>query len=147
MGKVGWLVAFVYTAAAAMRLARFNTQVGVADKRFFQGLPSPTAAAILAGLVWVFEDYGLMATDVSWLIAALVLLVGMLMVSNVRYHSFKDLDLHGRVPFVMALVVVSVLVLITVQPPMILFLVFLGYALSGPIYTLSVLRELRKQKS
>ena len=146
MGKVGWLVAFVYTAAAALRLARFNTQVGVADKRFFQGLPSPTAAAILAGLVWVFEDYGLTATDVSWVIAGLALIIGVLMVSNVRYHSFKDLDLHGRVPFVMALVVVSVLVLVTVQPPVILFLGFLGYALSGPIYTLSALRGLRKQK-
>ena len=108
MGKLGWLAAFMYTAGAALRLARFNTQVGIAGKRYFQGLASPAAAALVAGLVWVGIDY----TDngTVWKIPALLvtLFAGIFMVSNVRYRSFKDLDLKNKVPFVALLLVVLI---------------------------------------
>lgn len=135
MGKVGWLGAFVYAAAAALRLARFNTQVGVADKRFFQGLPSPAAAALVAGMVWVGEDLGLVGRNwylVAW---AVTLFAALLMVSNVRFNSFKDLDIRNRVPFVVLLLAVLLFVTISISPPLMLFGAFLVYALSGPIHT------------
>jgi CDP-diacylglycerol--serine O-phosphatidyltransferase len=143
LGKLGWLAAFVYTAAAALRLARFNTQIGVADKRYFQGLPSPSAAAIVAGMVWAATDQGLAGESVRYGAFALTLVAGVLMVSNVRYHSFKGFDLRGKVPFVAALVVVLVFVLISVHPPHTLFAGFLVYAASGPILTLVQLRRRR----
>ncbi|WP_295389227.1 CDP-diacylglycerol--serine O-phosphatidyltransferase [uncultured Thiodictyon sp.] len=143
LGKVGWLAAFVYCAAAALRLARFNTQVGTADKRFFQGLPSPSAAAVVAGGIWIGADQGIDPSYVSWVVAALTAGTGLLMVSNFRYFSFKQLDLQGRVPFVLAVVVMLVIALILIQPPIVLFLGFLGYAISGPVWTLKSLRDRR----
>jgi CDP-diacylglycerol---serine O-phosphatidyltransferase len=133
MGKLGWLAAFIYTAGAGLRLARFNTQVGVADKRFFRGLPSPAAAALLVGLVWVLHANGVPGREIS--IAALVVtvLAGVLMVSNIRYRSFKDVDLRGRVSFMTILSLPLVLVLLFQDPPLVLFLTFLLYALSGPL--------------
>lgn len=147
MGKLGWLAAFIYTAMAALRLARFNTQLAVADKRYFQGLASPSAAAILAGLVWVSEDAGIAADSLDWLCFGLTVATGALMVSNVRYYSFKGLDLRGKVPFVAILVVVLIYVAITLDPPKILFAFFLLYALSGPVTTLFLLRRLRRQRA
>ncbi|WP_455203714.1 CDP-diacylglycerol--serine O-phosphatidyltransferase [Kaarinaea lacus] len=146
LGKLGWLAAFVFAAAAALRLARFNTQVGIADKRFFQGLASPAAAAVVAGAVWVGVDYGQQGMD--WRVPAFIvtLAVGMLMVSNVRYRSFKDLDLKGKVPFVALLVVVLVFVLISIDPPQVLFGLFFVYACSGPITTLITLRKRKAQR-
>jgi CDP-diacylglycerol--serine O-phosphatidyltransferase len=146
LGKVGWLAAFVYCAAAALRLARFNTQIGTADKRFFQGLPSPSAAAIIAGGVWIGADQGIDPSYVSWVVAALTAGAGLLMVSNFRYFSFKQLDLQGRVPFVLTVVVMLVIALILIQPPIVLFLGFLGYAISGPVWTLISLRERRASR-
>lgn len=146
--KLGWLVAFIYTVAAALRLARFNTQVGIADKRYFQGLPSPAAAALLAGLVWVVESNQIQTGLESMLAMLLTVATGILMVSNVRFSSFKELNLKDKVPFVTLLLVVLVLVVITLKPAMILFLIFLVYALSGPVLTLIGLRKtrnLRKQ--
>ncbi len=133
MGKLGWLAAFIFTAGAGLRLARFNTQVGVADKRFFRGLPSPAAAALLVGLVWVLHANGVPGREIS--IAALVVtvLAGVLMVSNIRYRSFKDVDLRGRVSFMTILSLPLVLVLLFQDPPLVLFLTFLLYALSGPL--------------
>lgn len=133
MGKLGWLAAFIYTAGAGLRLARFNTQVGVADKRFFRGLPSPAAAALLVGLVWVLHANGVPGREIS--IAALIVtvLAGVLMVSNIRYRSFKDVDLRGRVSFMTILSLPLVLVLLFQDPPLVLFLTFLLYALSGPL--------------
>lgn len=133
MGKLGWLAAFIYTAGAGLRLARFNTQVGVADKRFFRGLPSPAAAALLVGLVWVLHANGVPGREIS--IAALVVTVmaGVLMVSNIRYRSFKDVDLRGRVSFMTILSLPLLLVLLFQDPPLVLFLTFLLYALSGPV--------------
>lgn len=133
MGKLGWLAAFIYTAAAGLRLARFNTQVGVADKRYFRGLPSPAAAAVVVGLVWVLSTYGVPGREMS--IAALIVTVtaGVLMVSNIRYRSFKDVNLRGRVSFMTILALPLVFVLLFQDPPQVLFLTFLVYALSGPM--------------
>lgn len=146
MGKLGWLAAFVYTAGTALRLARFNTQAGSPDKRYFQGLASPAAAAVMAGMVWVGQDYLIEGRSVSYLVFVITIMVGMLMVSNVRYRSFKDLDLKGKVPFVAILVVVLVFVLISIDPPQVLFVVFVGYALSGPVVTLLTLRRRRAER-
>jgi CDP-diacylglycerol--serine O-phosphatidyltransferase len=146
LGKLGWLAAFIYTAGTALRLARFNTQVGRADKRFFQGLASPAAAGLLAGLVWVSHGYVPTGKSISYLALVVTILAGVLMVSNVRYRSFKDLDLKGRVPFVALLVVVLVFVLISIDPPQVLFGIFALYALSGPVMTLWSLRRHRAER-
>jgi len=141
MGKVGWMVAFIYVAGAALRLARFNTQVGTADKRYFIGLASPAAAGVVAGIVWAFSDYGIQGSKMSFLVALMVAAAGMLMVSNIKYNSFKELDLKGRVPFVAILVVVLVFAVVFSDPPRILLLAFLVYAASGPIQYLLQLRR------
>lgn len=132
LGKLGWTAAFIYAAAAALRLARFNIQVGVVDKRYFIGLPSPSAAALIAGLVWVGADYGMPGEDIPLLTFPLTVLTGLLMVSNVRFKSFKDLDLRGKIPFVAMLVMVLIFVFISIDPPVVLFSIALVYALSGP---------------
>ncbi|MCR4347497.1 MAG: CDP-diacylglycerol--serine O-phosphatidyltransferase [Sulfuricaulis sp.] len=144
MGKLGWLAAFIYTAAAGLRLARFNTQVGIADKRFFRGLPSPAAAAVVVGLVWVLHANGVPGREIS--IAALIVTVvaGVLMVSNIRYRSFKDVNLRGRVSFMTILTLPLVFVLLFQDPPQVLFLTFLVYALSGPMAFL--FRRARREK-
>lgn len=134
--KLGWLAAFVYTAAAALRLARFNAQVGTTDKRYFIGLASPSAAAIMVGLVWVGNDLGIRGTQLLWLAFIITIGTGVLMVSNIRYHSFKQFDLRGRVPFMTILVVVLILVFASIDPPKILFTGFLIYGLSGPVMVL-----------
>jgi len=134
LGKIGWVAAFVYVAGAALRLARFNTQLGVADKNFFTGLASPSAAAIVVGTVWVFSESGVAGKDLAWLMALIVPLAGILMVSNVRYHSFKGLDLRGKVPFVALLAVVMVFVVVSIDPAKVLLGVFMAYAVSGPLY-------------
>lgn len=141
-GKLGWLAAFIYTASAALRLARFNTQVGVADKRYFQGLPSPSAAAAVVGMVWVGFDMGIQGPDVAIPALVLTILVGILMVSNVLYYSFKEVNFKHRVPVLTILVFVLALAFASIDPPTVLFGVFLLYVLSGPV--LSVLRRLRK---
>jgi CDP-diacylglycerol--serine O-phosphatidyltransferase len=143
LGKLGWLAAFVYTAGAALRLARFNTQVGRQDKHYFQGLPSPSAAAILAGAVWVAVEYGIDGADVSWLAGLLTGGAGLLMVSNIRYHSFKQVDFRGKVPFFAIVVIMLVFAVVIVQPPLVLSLMFLAYAVSGPVLTLFHLRRHR----
>ena len=146
LGKLGWLAAFIYTAGAALRLARFNTQVATANKRYFQGLASPAAAAVVAGMVWVGSDYGQVGTDWRIPVFALTLMVGLLMVSNIRYRSFKDLDLKGKIPFFAMLVVVLVFVFISIDPPQVLFSIFFLYAISGPIYTLVTRRKRRAER-
>lgn len=143
LGKLGWLAAFVYTAGAALRLARFNTQIGVADKRFFQGLPSPAAAAVIAGSVWVATDYGVSGGDVSYLVCLLTGVTGLLMVSNFRYNSFKEVNFKGKVPFFSIVVIMLVFAVIVVQPHVVLFILFLTYAFSGPVLTLLHLRRRR----
>ena len=144
LGKLGFVVAFMYAAGAALRLARFNTQVGIADKRYFQGLPSPSAAALVAALVW-FGDYIDARESGLMMAAALVVTVAgaLLMVSNMRYYSFKEFDLHGRVPFVAVLAVVMGFVLISIEPASVLLITFGGYAVSGVFETLTQRRRRR----
>lgn len=144
LGKVGWSAAFIYAAGAALRLARFNTQAASADKRFFQGLPSPAAAALVAGMIWLGDSQGLLGQgSVIAFALPVTVIAGVLMVSNIRYHSFKQFDLHGRVPFVTVSVIVLGFVFIAINPPMTLFLIALSYAASGPIMTLVLLRRHR----
>lgn len=143
LGKLGWLAAFIFAAAGALRLARFNTQVSIADKRYFQGLPIPAAAGVLASMVWLCVDSEILGDGVSMMTAALAIIIAILMVSNVRYYSFKEIDLKGRVPFVAILLVVLAFVGISLDPPKILFLIFFCYALSGPILTLRALYKAR----
>lgn len=141
MDKIGWAVTFIYVAGAALRLARFNTQIGSVDKKYFVGLASPSAAACVAGLVWCFHDN----EPSGWLSMLTLLIVGgsgVLMVSNILYKSFKDLDLRGRVPFAAILLVVLIFVVIALDPATVLFSVFLLYALSGPARAL--LRKARR---
>ncbi len=131
LGKIGWLAAFVYTAGAALRLARFNSRLEVADSNFFQGLPSPSAAAIVASSVWVAVDNSIDAVQVAWVAAVITGGCGLLMVSNVRYPSFKHIDLKGKVPFFAVVIIALVFAVILIQPPLILFAVFAGYTLYG----------------
>ncbi|WP_218814300.1 CDP-diacylglycerol--serine O-phosphatidyltransferase [Rickettsiella endosymbiont of Dermanyssus gallinae] len=146
LGKLGWLAAFIFAAAGALRLARFNTQALVMDKRYFQGLPIPAAAGILASMVWLSVDSGIPGEVVDMTAAVLAVLAAILMVSNIRYYSFKEIDLKGRVPFVAILLVVLVFVGISLDPPKILFLIFFCYGISGPILTLWALHKKRSQR-
>lgn len=145
-GKFGWIVAFVYATCAALRLARFNVQHSTADKRYFQGLASPAAAALVAGYIWLMEDYQLSGTAETIGLSSVTLFAGLLMVSNIRYHSFKELNFTGKVPFVVAVIVMLVLALIYAAPPLVLFIVCLAYALSGIALTMSLLRRRRREK-
>jgi CDP-diacylglycerol--serine O-phosphatidyltransferase len=132
MGKLGWIAAFVYCAGAALRLARFNTQIDtVTDKRFFQGLPSPSAAALVAGFVWVMVEYGVAGQDVRWLAAVIALFAGISMVSNFRFYSGKEINLRKSVPFFVILLIVLAFILVSTSPPEVLFGVFVLYGLSG----------------
>ena len=137
MGKLGWLAAFVYVAGAALRLARFNTNIGVVDKRFFQGLPSPAAAALVTGLVWIATDLRetrwIDATggDLRWLAWAITVYAGVTMVSSAPFYSFKDINLKRSVPYVVLPLLVLGFVLVSSDPPSVLFSLFMVYALSG----------------
>lgn len=138
MGKLGWIAAFIYCASAALRLARFNTKLDESDKRYFQGLPSPAAAALLAGLVWVCFDNGISGSEVfyaglkmKWIAWTITLFAGLSMVSDLRYYSGKDINLRNSVPFVVILLIVLAFVLISYSPPEVLFVVSLVYGLSG----------------
>ncbi|MCY3804243.1 MAG: CDP-diacylglycerol--serine O-phosphatidyltransferase [Gammaproteobacteria bacterium] len=141
--KLGWLAAFFYTAAAALRLARFNARVTVVSKRYFQGLPSPAAAAALVGFIWACHDMQLSPEDVA--IAALVvtIVLGALMVSNFTYHSFKDVNLVDRIPYIVMLAVVLGFILVSIDPPKLVFIVFALYALSGPVIYIVRLKRKR----
>lgn len=133
LGKLGWLAAFIYVVGAGLRLARFNTQLGNDEKHSFIGLPSPSAAAVVMGLVWVLQSYGVPSKTFSLVALFFTIFAGILMVSNVPYRSFKDINLKGRVSFMAVLAVPLVLVLILLDPPQVLFGGFMIYVLSGPI--------------
>jgi CDP-diacylglycerol---serine O-phosphatidyltransferase len=150
LGNLGWVAAFFYATATALRLARFNARLAVTDKRFFQGLPSPASAAFVVGTVWVMEDMSAFAeTPLVLMILALAVtvLAGVLMVSNLTYFSFKDMDFRHRVPFFAMLAVVGVLMLAALDPPKILLAGFVLYALSGPLLTLERWRRRRFRTS
>ncbi len=143
MGKLGWLAAFLFVACAALRLARFNTKASNTDKRYFQGLPSPAAAGVVVGFVWACFDNGIDGEAVAMIALPIIVFAGLMMVSNVSYYSFKDIDFHNKVPFVAMLVVVMIFVFSAIDPPISLFGCFMAYALSGPV--ISVLRRFKKR--
>ncbi|TXJ02332.1 MAG: CDP-diacylglycerol--serine O-phosphatidyltransferase [Aquabacterium sp.] len=134
MGKLGWIAAFVYCSGAALRLARFNTNIGVVDKRFFQGLPSPAAAALVMGLIWVVTDLGETAQSLQgmiWLACGFTLYAGLTMVTNVPFYSFKDVNFRRSVPFIAIVAIALGISVITIHPPIVLFAVFVIYGFSG----------------
>jgi CDP-diacylglycerol--serine O-phosphatidyltransferase len=143
LGQVGWVASFIFVSCAALRLARFNTQIDVVDKKYFIGLASPAAAAIVAGMVWTYAEGGINGTDISWFAAIVVAVAGILMVSNVKYTSFKDIDLKNKVPFIALISMVLVIALVSLDPARVLWVGFMIYAASGP---LMFLNEKRKGK-
>ena len=135
LGKLGWIAAFVYCSGAALRLARFNTNIAVVDKRFFQGLPSPAAAAVLIGFIWVMDDMCFKNVSkidwLSWCAFGVTLYAGLTMVTNVPFYSFKDVSFKRTVPFIVIVAIALAFAVITIHPPIVLFSLFLVYGLSG----------------
>lgn len=143
LGRIGWIIAFIYCVGAALRLARFNTNIEVVDKRYFQGLPSPAAAALVVGFIWVSDDFQIAREEtVRWLAAMLTLYAGITMVANVPFYSFKDFNLRRSVPFWAILLVVLALVMISAKPPLVLFGLFVAYGFSG--YAMWIWRRRRR---
>jgi CDP-diacylglycerol---serine O-phosphatidyltransferase len=131
LGRWGWIAAFVYCSCAALRLARFNVNTGVVDKRYFQGLPSPAAAALVMGFIWLMNERGVKPYDVSWLTFALALYAGLTMVTNVPFYSFKDVHMKKSVPFAVIVLIALGIAIVNTYPPAVLFSVFCIYGLSG----------------
>ncbi len=151
LGRIGWLAAFIYLTCAALRLARFNTQVATADKRYFQGLPSPAAAGVIASMIWLkfwnFEYFDIGVVSFSYYIGiAITIICGLLMVSNVRYYSFKEFDAKNKASFRFLLLTVLSLILLLYNPKIVLFTGFFIYLLSGPFITTIGLNKKRNQK-
>ncbi|MDD3529903.1 MAG: CDP-diacylglycerol--serine O-phosphatidyltransferase [Gallionellaceae bacterium] len=136
LGKLGWIAAFIYCAGAALRLARFNTLLEVQDKRWFQGLPSPAAASLVAGMVWVAADNHFKGADLRWLAWGLTVFAGLSMVSNLKFYSGKDINLRKSVPFMVVVLLALAFTLVSVDPPIVLFALFVAYGLSGYVYWL-----------
>ncbi len=148
LGKVGWVVAFVYAAATALRLARFNTQVDHdVDRRYSQGLQCPSAAVAIATMVWLAGDYAIPGEYAAIPAAIITVFLAACMVSRVRYYSFKQIDFGGKVPFLAIVSIVPIIALVAIAPPQMLFIIFLLYAASGPIFTLSQMRRMRQRRS
>jgi len=131
LGRWGWFAAFVYCACAALRLARFNVNTTVVDKRYFQGLPSPAAAALVAGFLWLCTDLGIRGPDVAWPVFALALFSGLTMVTNVPFYSFKDVSMKRSVPFAVIVMIALAIAVINIDPPTVMFGLFVIYGLSG----------------
>ena len=131
LGRWGWIGAFVYCACAALRLARFNVNTTVVDKRFFQGLPSPAAAALVAGFIWLMTDAGIDGVDVRWYAFAMTLYAGLTMVTNVPFYSFKDVQMKKSVPFVVIVLIALAIAVINIDPPTVMFGLFVIYGFSG----------------
>ena len=147
LGRWGWIAAFVYCACAALRLARFNVNTGVVDKRYFQGLPSPAAAALIAGFIWLMTEFGFKGTDALWGVAipwitfVLALYAGLTMVTNVPFYSFKDVQMKRSVPFVVIVLIALGIAAINIDPPTVMFGVFVAYGLSG--YVIYIWRKFK----
>ena len=144
MGKLGWIAAFLYCACAALRLARFNVMLDVADKRWFTGMPSPAAAALVAGFVWIVDDYAIDPAGLKWWAWTITAFAGLTMVSNVKYYSFKTINLKKSVPFVAVILIALFLALLSYQPPHVLFAVFVAYGVSGYVGTAWMMLQRRR---
>jgi len=131
LGKLGWIAAFVYCAGAALRLARFNTNIAVVDKRFFQGLPSPSAAALVAGFVLLMVDQEVSGLELAWVSWGIAVFAGLTMVTNVPFYSFKDVNFRKSVPFITVFLIALFFALISIDPPKVMFPLFIAYGLSG----------------
>jgi CDP-diacylglycerol--serine O-phosphatidyltransferase len=131
LGRWGWVAAFVYCACAALRLARFNVNTAVVDKRYFQGLPSPAAAALVAGFIWLMTEAGIEGPTVAWPMFALALYAGLTMVTNVPFYSFKDVQMKKSVPFIVIVLIALGIAVITIHPAAVLFGLFVVYGTSG----------------
>ncbi len=145
VGKIGWAVAFVYAACAAMRLARFNTQVGVIDKRYFQGLASPAAAGLMMSYVWTMNDHAVSGSALAFVSLGVTLCAALLMISKLRYFSFKSKPESERMPFLMAPLLMGVIVALIIDTPRVLFGIAIIYVLSGPLLTIWGLRNRRSK--
>jgi len=148
-GKLGWLISFIYTAAVALRLARFNTQIDTADKRYFQGLSCTMAGAFMASLVWLCNYNQIVILEnhiIKVLTAIITVIISILMVSNIRYNSFKDLDLKGKIPFLYVLLIVVLFVAIAANPSAVLFIGSFLYVSSGPVKTLLAVQRVRRRR-
>ena len=151
LGRIGWLAAFIYLTCAALRLARFNTQVGVTDKRYFQGLSSPASAGVIASMIWLkfwnFEylDFGVVSLS-YYIGVSITILCGLLMVSNVRYFSFKEFDSIEKASFRFLIFTVLGLILLLYKPNIVLFTGFFIYMLSGPLITIIGVYKRRQKK-
>ncbi|MEY3486555.1 MAG: hypothetical protein RL075_560 [Pseudomonadota bacterium] len=145
LGRWGWIAAFVYCACAALRLARFNVNTAVVDKSYFQGLPSPAAAALVAGFIWLMTEAGVKGQDVRWYMFALTLYAGLTMVTNVPFYSFKDISLKRSVPFVVIVLIALGIAAINIDPPTVVFGLFMLYGFSG--YALYGWRKAKGQQT
>ena len=145
LGRWGWIAAFVYCACAALRLARFNVNTGTVDKRYFQGLPSPAAAALVTGFIWIMTDYGIKPYEVKWMMFAVALYAGLTMVTNVPFYSFKDISMKKSVPFAVIVLMALGIAVINIDPPTVLFGVFVLYGVSG--YVVYAWRKAKGQPS
>jgi CDP-diacylglycerol--serine O-phosphatidyltransferase len=139
LGRWGWIAAFVYCACAALRLARFNVNTAVVDKRYFQGLPSPAAAALVTGFIWIATENAIDPHGVAWWMFAVALFAGLTMVTNVPFYSFKDMHMKKSVPFASIVLVALGIAVVNIDPPTVLFALFVGYSLSG--YVIYVWRK------
>jgi len=146
LGKIGWLAAFIFAVSGALRLARFNTQIGVIDKAYFQGLPSPAAAAVISSFVWICVDLELVGADLKYLTLPITVITGLLMVSRFRYYSFKTIPFRENVSFIWILLLVLVFVLLTIKTAWVLFVVFSAYAISGIVITILSVKRKRTEK-
>ena len=131
LGRWGWMAAFIYCACAALRLARFNVNTAVVDKRYFQGLPSPAAAALVAGFIWLMAEADIRGATVAWPMFVLALFAGLTMVTNVPFYSFKDVQMKKSVPFAVIVAIALGIAVINIHPPTVLFALFVLYGLSG----------------
>ena len=143
-GRLGWMAAFVYVACAAIRLARFNSQLNHSEKRYFIGLPSPSAAGVLAGMIWVFHGTDTHSIAIQIIIVSITLGTGLLMVSNFKFRSFKDIDIKNKVPYTAVLIMALIFAIASIDPAKILFATFMIYSLSGP--TSWLIKKLTKKR-
>ncbi len=144
-GRWGWIAAFVYCACAALRLARFNVNTAVVDKRWFQGLPSPAAAALVTGFIWLMTELEVERADVTWFMFALALYAGLTMVTNVPFYSFKDVQMKKSVPFVVIVLIALGIAIVNIHPPIVMFGLFMAYGVSG--YVVYAWRKTKGQQT